>query len=139
VSCHPYLFFNGTCRRAMTRCHELLGGKLDVMTVGDMPEGVEPTPGPSNPDLVLHAALAFEGGGLLMASDDPTGESSGMKGASVSLILDAPESATRVFDGLAEGGEVTVPLGQTFFSPRFGMCVDRFGTNWMVSVGTAEA
>ena len=139
MSCHPYLFFSGTCRPAMTRYHELLGGRLDVMTVGEMPEGAEPPPGPPNPDLVIHAALTMEDGGFLMASDDPTGDAAGMKGASVSLILDTAEQATRIFDGLAEGGQVTMPLAQTFFSPCFGMCTDRFGTNWMVSVGTEEA
>ncbi len=138
MSCHPYLFFSGTCRQAMTRYHDVLGGRLDVMTVGDMPEGADPPPGPPNPDLVIHAALTMEDGGLLMASDDPTGDARGMKGVAVSLILDTPEEAARVFDGLAEGGEVTMPLGQTFFSPCFGMCADRFGANWMVNVGTEE-
>jgi PhnB protein len=139
MSCHPYLFFSGTCRQAMSRYHDLLGGRLDVMTVGDMPEGAEPPPGPPNPDLVIHAALTMGDGGLLMASDDPTGDGTGMTGASVSLVVDAPEQATGVFDGLAEGGEVTLPLGSAFFSPCFGMCTDRFGTKWMVSVGTDEA
>jgi len=138
MSCRPYVFFSGTCHQAMTRYREVLGGQLDVMTVGDMPEGAEPPPGPPSPDLVIHAALTMEDGGLLMASDDPTGDASGMKGASVSLIVDTPEVASRVFDGLAEGGEVTMPLGQTFFSPCFGMCTDRVGTNWMINVGTEE-
>ena len=139
MSCHPYLFFSGTCRSAMSRYHELLGGQLDVLTAGDMPEGAEPPPGPSNPDLVMHAALTMEDGGLLMASDDPTGDGGGMTGASVSLVVDTVEHATRIFDGLADGGEVTVPLSQTFFSPCFGMCTDRFGINWMVNVGTGDA
>ncbi len=139
MSCHPYLFFSGTCREAMSRYHEVLGGHLDVVTVGDMPEGAEPPPGPPNPDLVIHAALTMEDGGFLMASDDPTGDAGGMKGAAVSLIFDTPENATRAFNGLVEGGQVTMPLGQTFFSPCFGMCIDSFGTSWMVSVGTEEA
>jgi len=139
MSCHPYLFFSGTCREAMTRYHELLGGQLDVMTVGDMPDDAEPPPGPPNPELIIHAALTMDDGGLLMASDDPTGDASGMKGAAVSLIVDDPADATRVFDGLADDGVITMPLGETFFSPSFGMCIDRFGTSWMVSVGTQEA
>ena len=139
MSCHPYLFFSGTCREAMTRYHEILGGHLDVMSVGDMPEGAEPPPGPPNPDLVIHAALTMDDGGFLMASDDPTGDARGMKGAAVSLILDTPENATGIFNGLVERGQVTAPLGETFFSPCFGMCTDRFGTNWMVSVSSEEA
>jgi len=139
MSCHPYLFFSGTCREAMNRYHELLGGQLEVMTVGDMPEGAEPPPGPPNPELIIHAALTMDDGGILMASDDPTGDASGIKGAAVSLIVDGPADATRVFEGLAESGQITMPLGETFFSPRFGMCIDRFGTSWMVSVGAQAA
>ena len=139
MPCHRYLFFSGTCRQAMTRYQEVLGGRLDVMTVGDIPDGAEPPPGPPNPDLVIHAALTMEDGGFLMASDDPTGDATGMTGASVSLIVDTPENPTRIFRGLAEGGQVTMPLSETFLSPCFGMCTDRFGTNWMVNVRTGDA
>jgi PhnB protein len=135
---HPYLFFTGTCRQAMTRYHEVLGGQLDVMTVADMPEGAEPPPGPANPDLVIHAALTLGAGDLLMASDDPTGDGAGMKGMAVSLTLADADEATRIFEALAEGGETTMPMGETFWSPRFGMCTDRFGTSWMVNVGDEE-
>lgn len=134
MSLHPYLFFTGTCRQAMTRYHEVLGGHLDVMTVADMPEGAEPPPGAPNPDLVIHAALTFGAGDLLMASDDPTGDGAGIKGMAISLALADPDEVTRIFDALAEGGQITMPLGETFWSPRFGMCTDRFGTSWMVSV-----
>lgn len=138
MSLHPYLFFTGTCREAMTRYHEVLGGHLDVMTVADMPEGAEPPPGPPNPDLVIHAALTFGDGDLLMASDDPTGDGAGMRGMSVNLTVSDPAEATRIFDALARDGEVAMPLGETFWSPCFGMCTDRFGTSWMVNVDDEE-
>ena len=131
---HPYLFFTGTCRQAMTRYHEVLGGQLDVMTAADMPAGAEPPPGPPNPDMVIHAALTLDAGDLLMASDDPTGDGTGVKGMAVNLTLADPDEATRIFEALAEGGQITMPLGETFWSPRFGMCTDRFGTSWMVNV-----
>ena len=139
MSIHPYLFFTGTCREAMTRYHEVFGGQLEVMTVADMPEGAEPPPGPANPDMVIHAALTFGDGDLLMASDDPTGDGAGIKGMAISLTLADPDEATRIFDALAEDGQITMPLGETFWSPRFGMCTDRFGTSWMVSVQGDEA
>ncbi len=138
MSLHPYLFFTGTCRQAMTRYHEVLGGQLDLLTVADMPEGAEPPPGPPNPDLVIHAALTLSAGDLLMASDDPTGDGAGMKGMAVNLTLGDPNEATRIFEALAEGGQITMPLGETFWSPRSGMCTDRFGTSWMVNVGGEE-
>lgn len=137
MSVHPYLFFTNTCRAAFTRYHEILGGQLDLMTVADMPADAERPPGAPD-DLVIHAALTFGDGDLIMASDDPTGDGGGIKGVAVSLSLDSEGEAKRIFDALAEGGEVTLPLGPTFWSPVFGMCVDRFGTPWMVGVEAGE-
>ena len=134
MSLHPYLFFTGTCREAMGRYQEILGGDLEIMTVADMPPGAEPPPGPPNPDLVIHAALTFGAGDLLMASDDPTGDGSGVTGVAVHLGLADEDEARRVFEALADGGEVQMPLDETFWSPLFGACVDRFGVAWMVDV-----
>jgi PhnB protein len=126
---HPYLFFGGNCREAFTRYQEIFGGELTLLTMSDAPSD-DPVPA-DQADLIIHAALVVDGA-TLMASDDPTGGFAGMQGASVSCtVADVPE-AERVFGALADGGQVTAPLGETFFSPRFGMCVDRFGIPWMV-------
>ncbi|MFV0317133.1 MAG: VOC family protein [Microthrixaceae bacterium] len=132
---HPYIFFTGTCREAMTRYQEVLGGNLEMMTAGDMPEGEE---SPPDPDMVMHAALTLADGAVLMASDDPTGDGSGVKGMAVSITCADSAEATRIFDALADGGEVTLAMGETFFSPNFGMCNDRFGMSGMVDVDTGE-
>lgn len=128
---HPYLFFGGNCREAFTRYHEIFGGELVLVANSDMPEG-ESMPGSA--DLIAHAAIMI-GTDLLMGSDDPIADPFGpVQGMQVNY--DAPDAAaaTRVFEGLAEGGVVHVPLGPVSFSPLFGMCVDRFGTPWMVTV-----
>ena len=138
MSLHPYLILTNTCREAMTRYAEILGGELEIMTAADMPPGEEPPPGPPNPDMVIHAALTFGDGDLLMASDDPTGDGSGIRGAAISLMFTDDEQARRVFDGLSEGGQVHMPLGETFWAPLFGMCADRFGASWMVNVVPAD-
>lgn len=129
---HPYLFFSGTCREAFERYHEIFGGQLDMMTMAEMPASEEPAP-PEHADLIMHAAISFDGN-LLMGSDDPTGDAGAKKGMSVSCSLPSVDEVTRVFDALAEAGEVQMPVGPTFWSPAFGMCVDRFGVPWMVSV-----
>jgi PhnB protein len=134
MSVHPYLFFTNTCREAMTHYQQVLGGRLDIMSLGDMPEGAEPPPFEADPDMVIHAALTFGDGDLLMASDDPTGDGAGTKGVAVNITLDHADEARKVFDGLADGGEISMPLGETFWSPLFGMCTDRFGVAWMVGV-----
>lgn len=133
MSLHPYLFFTNTAGPAMTRYHEILGGQLDMMRFADLPDGEE-TPTEVPGDLVMHAALTFGDGDLLMASDDPTGDGSGVKGASLNITVADQDEARRLFAAFAEGGTVEMELGETFWSPLFGSCVDRFGVSWMVNV-----
>jgi PhnB protein len=128
----PYLFFKGDCREAFTRYQGIFGGKLDMMTVGDTPGSEAPVP-PEQADLILHAAITV-GDTMLMGSDDPTDSDGSHKGMSVSFGTKDPDEAKRVFEALSDGGEVQLPLGPTFFSPGFGMCTDRFGVPWMISV-----
>ena len=127
---HPYLMFGGNCREAFTRYQEIFGGELALMTMADMPPEFEvPT---DQADLVMHAALTF-GDNVLMGSDDPTGNFGPVQGMSVNYSVRDVAEAQRVFEALADGGEVTMPVAETFWSPLFGMCVDRFGTPWMVN------
>jgi PhnB protein len=69
-----------------------------------------------------------------MASDDPTGDGAGVKGAALNLTLADAAEARRIFEELLDGGQVEMPLGETFWSPLFGSGVDRFGVTWMVNV-----
>lgn len=131
MSFDPYLFFSGNCREAMTRYQEIFGGELSLMPNAEAPEDAQ-MPGAS-PDAIMHAALNT-GGRLLMASDDPTGDGGPKTGVAVSHSAADAGEAKRVFDALAEGGEVQMPLAETFWSPAFGACVDRFGVSWMVGV-----
>jgi PhnB protein len=126
---HPYLFFSGNCREAFTRYQEIFGGELTLITTKDMPPE-EQMPGVPD-DMIMHAAL-MTGDELLMASDDPTGDGGPVKGIQVNYATADVDDAKRVFEALADGGEITGPLGPTSWSPMFGMCIDRFGIPWMV-------
>jgi PhnB protein len=132
---HPYLTFGGNCREAFTRYQEIFGGELVLLPMSEMPSD-QPAP-PDQADLIMHAALTFEGH-LLMASDDPTGNFQGVQGMHVNYTVPDVAEAERVFEALADGGEVTMPIAETFWSPMFGMCIDRFGTPWMVDAGAPE-
>ncbi|MET0729184.1 MAG: VOC family protein [Acidimicrobiales bacterium] len=133
----PYLFFGGNCREAFTRYQEVFGGELQLLTMADTPDS-EVVPA-EQADLILHAALTLDGR-LLMGSDDPTTDDFGpVQGMMVSYSATDADDARRVFDALAEGGSVNQALTETFFSPAFGMCVDRFGTPWMVSAYAEDA
>ncbi|MCU1380410.1 MAG: hypothetical protein JWN29_3393 [Acidimicrobiales bacterium] len=128
---HPYLYFGGNCRDAFTRYQEIFGGELTLLPMKDMPSD-QPVPA-DQAELIMHAALKVEND-LLMASDDPTTDSFGpVQGMQVNYAVTDVDEAKRVFEALADGGDVTLPIAETFWSPAFGMCVDRFGTPWMVS------
>ncbi len=133
---HPYLNFGGNCREAFTRYQEVFGGELVLMPMSDMPAEFE-VPA-DQADLIMHAALTFDDN-ILMASDDPTGNFERVQGMHVNYTCADVGEAKRVFDALAEGGQVTMPMGETFWSPMFGMCVDRFGTPWMVNADAPAA
>ncbi len=130
---HPYLNFGGNCREAFTRYQEIFGGELVLLRMADMPPGAD-VPA-DQAELIMHAALTVDGH-LLMASDDPTGNFAGAQGMYVNYGVGDVAEAERVFEALADGGKVIMPLAETFWSPRFGMCVDRFGTPWMVNAET---
>ncbi len=133
MSFHPYLFFsNGQCAEAFRRYHDIFGGELQVMTNAELPEGEEAMPGAA-PEHVLHASIQL-GTGLLMGSDDPTGDGGPKVGVAVTYLAADEQTGKRVFDALAEGGEVLMAFQPTFFSKGFGTCVDRFGVNWMVDL-----
>ncbi|MFD0738743.1 VOC family protein [Lysobacter koreensis] len=134
----PYLFFNGRCDEAIEFYRSALGAEvLMLMRFKDSPEPPPPgAAGADNGDKVMHASFRI-GQTTLMVSDgqcDGTVGASEFRGFSLSIAADDAEDAQRLFAALAEGGQVQMPLGPTFFSPQFGMVVDRFGVGWMVIV-----
>jgi PhnB protein len=129
---NPYLYFDGNCADAMRFYERTLGGKLEALiTNGESPVAAEVPPG--NADRVMHAYLVIDGQPV-MAGDAMAGQPyERMQGFSMTLSYPTVAEATRVFDALAEGGRVTMPLAKTFWAETFGMVVDRFGTPWIVN------
>jgi PhnB protein len=128
---NPYLNFDGQCAEAFRFYEQLLGGKIETMlTRGESPVAGE-VPAAWH-DRILHARLTV-GDQVLMGSDGPPGEYEKPQGIYISLQVDTPGDARRIFEALAQGGAVTVPFEKTFWAAGgFGMLVDRFGTPWMV-------
>jgi PhnB protein len=133
-----YLTFNGNCADAMRFYERTLNGKLEMlMTHAESPIVAQAPPGSA--DRITHARLVIDGR-VLMASDSMVGQPyEGMKGFSLSLIYPTVADAQRVFDALAEGGQVHRPLQKMFWAEAFGMLVDRFGTPWMINGGMASS
>ncbi len=132
---NTYLFFDGECEAAFKFYEQCLGGKIDgMMTYGDAPMSEE-IPSEQR-DRIMHANLTV-GGMVLMGSDTPPDGFKKPQGFSVNLQFDDLVEAERIFEKLAENGTVKMPFQETFWSTRFGMLVDRFGTPWMINVQPA--
>jgi PhnB protein len=130
----PYLMFNGHCEAAFKFYEQCLGGKItEMMTYGEAPDPtmVEQTP-PEWSSKIMHTSLRLENQEL-MGSDCLPEHYEEAKGFSVSINLNDPAEAERIFHTLAENGTVRMPFQQTFWAYRFGMLVDQFGTPWMIN------
>ncbi|WP_128546899.1 VOC family protein [Larkinella soli] len=123
-----YLTFNGDCEQAMNFYSQALNGTIQYMQrFGESPMEIPETA----KNRVMHAVLSF-GDNVLMASDSmPDFPVQPGTHCSLSLNLTSGDEIERVFGAISEGGNVTMPLEDTFWGARFGMCTDRFGVNWM--------
>jgi PhnB protein len=127
----PYLNFDGTCREAFRFYQACLGGKIAFeQTYGETPakDGV-----PADfQDKLVHIRLEAPGV-VLLGSDAPPSFYAPAQGTTLTLLLDDVNRAKQTFDQLMEGGRIVMPFARTFWSPGYGMGVDRFGKPWMVN------
>jgi PhnB protein len=128
---NTHLNFNGNCREAFDEYAKIFGGKVHgVLTWGDSP--MRPDSSPEMGDKVMHARIDLANA-TYMGSDNPPEWYSQPKGFGVTASTDTPEDAERIFAALSQGGEVSMPLQETFWAHKFGMVRDRFGIPWMVN------
>jgi PhnB protein len=123
-----YVNFPGTCAEAFKYYEKHLGGRIGMLMTHAQAPGPSRVP-PELKDGVLHARLAV-GGTELMGADIPAAQP--MRSAYLSLGVDSEAEAERIFAALADGGEVFMPMQETFFATRFAQLRDRFGINWMI-------
>jgi PhnB protein len=127
---HTYLNYGGNCEEAFRFYEKNLGGKiLMMMRYGEQPDPKNAPPGSEK--WILYANMAI-GETQLMGSDVPPDRFQPMRSVYLSLDVDSDAEAERIFKLLTEGGEVFMPMAETFFAFRFGMLRDRFGTSWMI-------
>jgi PhnB protein len=134
---NPYLTFNGNCEQAFKFYEKVMGGKIIAMHTH------EGTPMAKHVSAewqkkIIHARLTI-GDEVLMGSDAPPDRYQATKGISVSLNIDKPADAERIFNALAEKGAVQMPIQETFWAERFGMLTDQFGVPWMINCEKAAA
>ena len=131
----PYLFFDGRCEEALEFYKKTLGAKVEMMmrfneSPDPVPPGMVP---PGSENKIMHSAFKI-GDTLVMGSDGRAQGKPKFEGFSLSITAKNEAEAEKLFAALGDGGQVQMPMGKTFFSPRFGMVADRFGVGWMVIV-----
>ena len=127
----PYLNFNGNCKAAFTYYEQHLGGKVTaLMTHADAPTGQQMPPEWGS--AVLFARITI-GESDIMASDVPPERQLPMRSMYLSLSVADAAEAERTFSALKEGGEILMPLKETFWAYSFGSVRDQFGVLWMIN------
>jgi PhnB protein len=131
----PYLFFDGRCEEAIDFYRKTLGAEVEMImrfseSPEPCPEGMVP---PGSENKIMHASMRV-GGATVMASDGHCAGKPSFQGFALSLDAKDENEAKRLFDALADGGQVQAPLSKTFFAKAFGMVADKFGVAWMVIV-----
>ena len=130
MNVQPYLSFEGRAQEAIDFYKGALGATVDmVMHFKDAPPEMQMSP--ESKDKIMHAAFRI-GETAVMASDGFCTGKPEFKGFSLSITAKTEVEADKIFNALADGGQVRMPLTKTFFSPRFGMVADKFGVGWMV-------
>ena len=132
---NPYLTFPGTAREAMTFYQEVFGGDLAMNTFGEFGSEGEGSEG------IMHAQLETPQGFVLMASDTAPGQGDGFTpGDHMSVSLSGDDGSLRdIWEKLAKGATVTMPMEKQMWGDEFGMLTDRFGIPWMVDIASTRA
>jgi len=129
---NTYLNYGGNCEQALRFYEKHLGGKILMMsTFADLPNSPDAPNAKGMEAKILHARIEI-GGAVLMASDTPADRFQPMRSAYLSLSCESSEEAERIYGLLKDGGEIFMPMAETFFASRFAMLRDKFGTSWMI-------
>ena len=138
---NPYITFNGDCERAFNLYKSIFGGEFTQLErYKDVPKSMSDKFTMCEGEKILHVALPISNETILMGSDtchetDSEFDSDVHFGDNVSLSINtqSEEEATRIFEGLAKDGRVNMPLQKTFWNAYYGMLIDKYGVNWMIS------
>jgi len=134
ASINPYLNFNGNCEEAFNFYKSVFGGEfMDFQRYKDTPSDGEMSA--EEGEYIMHVALPIGGDNFLMGSDRPSSMGQVTSGdiVQISIQSESDEETNRMFNDLSAGGQVTMPLEETFWGARFGMFVDKFGIQWMIN------
>ena len=126
----PYVFFDGRCEEAVDYYKSALGAEVkSLIRFKESPDQSMVAPGTA--EKIMHGEITI-GDTTILVSDGRCGGNPGFQGFSLSITVEDEADVDRLFNPLAESGQVQMPLMETFFAKRFGMVIDKFGVMWMV-------
>lgn len=125
---NPYISFNGNCSEAI----EFYKSALNADVLFSQTYGESPAAGMGAADNIMHCTLKVGDSPIMMCDNPRPGPAVGGN-ISLAIGLDDPQRAKQLFDNLAQGGTVKMPLEKTFWAEAFGMVTDKFGINWMIN------
>lgn len=131
---NTFLHFSGNCLEAFQHYQRAFGGEFqNLMRYREMPDA---DPNLAASDGIVHIALPMSEGLHLQGSDYPPGMEGAIIGSNFSVVANtkSEEESRHIFEILSEGGKIIMPLAPTFWSPLFGMCDDKFGNGWIVTL-----
>ncbi len=134
IRVNPYLNFSGDCEEAFEFYRSVFGGEFsDVSRYDEMPD--DPNVPSMDPHKIMHIALPVGDGQVLMGSDRPDALGPTSPGDNVQISINPTDGdeSRRIFNGLAQGGAITMPYERAFWGADFGMCTDKYGVHWMVN------
>ncbi len=127
---NPYLTFNGNAAEAMKYYNSILGGELSMQTF----EEAKMANSPEEKNLIIHAALKNDTLSFMASDSMPSRKATIGDNVHMSISGDDADRLTRIFNGLAQGGKVDMPLAKQFWGDTYGQLTDRFGIHWMVNI-----
>ena len=132
MNVQPYLSFEGRAQEAIDFYKSALGAKVDmVMHFKDAPPDMQAQMSPESKDKIMHSSFHV-GDTQIMATDGQCSGKSTFSGITLTIQANSDAEAEKLFNALAQGGKVNMPMAETFFATRFGMVADKFGVGWMV-------
>ena len=126
----PYLTFNGKAAEAMKFYHSVLGGELTMQTFGESKMAQKP----EENDLIIHATLKNEGLTFMASDSMPSRQAKFGDNVNMSISGNDGDRLTMIFNGLANGGKIDMPLAKQFWGDTYGQLTDKFGIHWMVNI-----
>lgn len=131
----PYIVFDGRCDEAIEFYKKAVGAEVQMLLrYKDNPDLPPECTPPGMSEKIMHASVQI-GDTVLGMSDGQSMGQCVFEGVTLTLNVSTDDEAQRMFDGLSDCGQVSVPLAKTFFSSGFAMLADRFGVSWMLLVG----